>query len=122
MKTFITNKYFLYFLGIVFFFALWSLLSFLIGEQTLIFPNPIATLKYTFNILKGKYIYKCIASSLFRMFIGYGISLIIGFIFGIIAGVFPVFQKIFKPTIIALKAIPTAALVFLFLVLGKGAK
>lgn len=56
-----------------------------------------------------------------RMFIGFGISFIFSLIFGLLAGHIPQLKILFNPILIVLKSIPTAALVFLFLVLS-GAK
>ena len=67
MKKFITNKYILYLIGIIFFTFVWWLLSILIGEQTLVFPGPIVTLKEVFKILQTKYIYKCLSITFIRM-------------------------------------------------------
>ena len=60
MKKFITKIKFDYLLGIVLFIALWFLISFIIDEKTMIFPDPISTLKETFRILKTSYVYKCL--------------------------------------------------------------
>ena len=121
MKKFITNKYILYLIGIIFFTFVWWLLSILIGEQTLVFPGPVITLKEVFKILQTKYIYKCLSITFIRMLIGYGISLILAIILGTIAGNKKYIKEILKPSIVVLKAIPTAAILFLFLVL-LGAK
>ena len=121
MKKFITNKYILYLIGIIFFTFVWWLLSIVIGEQTLVFPGPIITLKEVFKVLHTKYIYKCLSITFIRMLIGYGISLILAIILGTIAGNNKYIKEILKPSIVVLKAIPTAAILFLFLVL-LGAK
>lgn len=53
-----------------------------------------------------------------RMFIGFGISFILALIFGLLAGHIPQLKILFNPILIVLKSIPTAALVFLFLVVS----
>ncbi len=53
-----------------------------------------------------------------RMVIGFSISFILAMGFGILAGHFKHLRTLFKPMIIAIKSIPTAALVFLFLVIS----
>ena len=115
-KSTLSNAFY-YFVGLIVFFFIWWIISLVIKETTMIFPNPIDTIIETFRILKTKYIYQCIFSSLLRMMVGFVISIVIAFILGIIAGNFPSFKKVLFPTITALKSIPTASLVFLFLVL-----
>ncbi len=118
MKKFISNRLVCYAIGFLFFLLFWEILSLMIGEQTLIFPGPIETIQESVRILSKKYIYQQIGSSFFRMLIGYGIAFLLAFIFGILAGNFPTFQKMMVPFISTLRSIPTASLVFLFLVIA----
>ena len=85
MKKFITKIKFEYILGIVLFLTIWFLISFIVDEKTMIFPDPISTFKETFRILKTNYVYKCLSESLIRLIIGFGISFILALVFGIIA-------------------------------------
>ena len=120
MKKFIMSKKIAYFLGIILLLLIWSFISFLIDERTLIFPDPYTTIKETIILLGKNFTYKCIFSSLVRFFIGFFISLLLSIIFGVIAGNNRFFKKLFTPFIVSLKSIPTAALVFLFLVILVG--
>lgn len=117
MKKFISNKYVLYTLGVLLFLLIWAIISLFIKDNTMIFPTPIQTIKEMFNILSTQYVYISLGSTLIRMIIGFMISLLIALIIGTIAGNNETIYNIFKPTIIALKSIPTASLLFLFLVL-----
>ncbi len=121
MKRFITNKYFLTIVGCLLFLAVWLIISLVIDERTMIFPDPLTTLMEAGKILSTEYVYRCIGWTMLRMVIGFSVSFIMAMIFGILAGHFKPFKDILNPIIIALKSIPTAALVFLFLVL-VGAK
>ncbi|MGM9858461.1 MAG: ABC transporter permease [Bacilli bacterium] len=121
MKKFISNKYVAFTIGIIVIFLLWWIVSLCIEESIMIFPNPLLVFQNTFKILGGSYIYKCIGFSFLKVFIGFIISFILALIFGIIAGNFEFFYNFMKPIITTLKAIPTATLVFFFLVL-VGAK
>ena len=112
------NKYFLTFIGVIFFFLVWTIIYFIAGQSQTIFPAPIETIKEVFIYLGDAYIYKCIWGSLYRMIIGFGVASVIGIIIGMFVGNFTNLRYVFNPTIIALKAIPTAAIVFLFLVLA----
>ena len=96
MKKFISNKIVLTILGIFIFIGLWALISLLVDENNIIFPGPIATIKETIIILKGKYVYKCIFSTFYRMLIGFIVSLIIALILGTIAGNISQIKTIFK--------------------------
>lgn len=118
MKKFISNRIVCYTLGFLFFLLFWEILSLVIGEQTLVFPGPIETIQESVRILSKKYIYQQIGSSFVRMLIGYGVAFLLAFIFGILAGNFPSFQKMMVPFISTLRSIPTASLVFLFLVIA----
>ncbi len=118
MKKFISNKYVLTIFGCILFLLLWLLISAIINDTTMIFPDPLKTFKETWRILtKGKFIYVCIGWTMYRMLIGFVVSFALAMIFGILAGNFKSLRYIFQPIIVALKSIPTAALVFLFLVI-----
>lgn len=119
VKKFITNKYTLYGVGIIVFFLLWWIISLIINEPIKIFPDPFSTISYSIGILGKSYFYKCLGYSFYKLLIGFVIAFILALVFGTIAGNSPVFEKIASPTITVLKAIPTVAVVFLFLVLLK---
>lgn len=117
MKKFITNKYVLTILGSILFFLAWIIISYSIDERMMIFPDPFSTIQETFRILGTSYVYHCLLWTMIRMFIGFGISFILALLFGALAGHFPSLKTLFGPTITVLKSVPTAALVFLFLVI-----
>lgn len=117
-KTFITNNYFLYTLGIIFIFLLWLFLSSALGRASLIIPSPIETFKVFGELFISKYTWESIGWTLLRTLMGFGIALVIAFILGVIAGNNKHVYTFFKPLIAVLKSIPTAALVFLFLILS----
>ena len=117
-KTFITNNYFLYTLGIIFIFLLWLFLSSALGKASLIIPSPIETFKVFGELFVSKYTWESIGWTLLRTLIGFGIAFVIAFILGIIGGNNKYVYTFLKPFIAVLKSIPTAALVFLFLILS----
>lgn len=121
MQKSILNKKIIYLSGIVFCLVLWSLISLVFDDKQLIFPNIFKVLKYTFTLLSGPYLYKCLFNTLLRMLCGFIIALMLGLFFGIIAGMSEKVRIFLAPLMIILKTIPTASLVFLFLVLS-GAK
>ena len=117
-KTFITSNYTLFTLGIIFVFALWFIFSFSIGKGNLYFPSPYETIIEMGRLLGKSYTYRSLLWTLIRTLIGFGTSFIFAMILGIFAGNFYKLSVFLKPLITILKSIPTAALVFLFLVLS----
>lgn len=118
MKKFISNKIVLRILGIVLFVIVWQLLSILIGEDTFIFPGPIRTFKEAIIMLKSSYIYRCIGETMFRMVIGFAIAFVLAFIIGIFSGNNKNIEELLKPTMTILRSVPTATLVYFFLVIA----
>ena len=117
MKKIISNKITLTIFGIILFFLLWWLISACIGNGNRIFPNPWDTIVYSANLLADSYIYLCIGYSFGRMLLGFLIAAILGIILGSFVGNIKKSKYVFNPTIVAIKAIPTAAVVYLFMVL-----
>ncbi len=118
IKKILSNKYLLTVVGIVFFFLIWFLIYLVAGQRSSVFPSPIETLNQTFIYLGDPFTYECIWGSFYRMLIGFSIGAIAAIIIGVIVGNFTKLKYVFNPTMVALKAIPTAALTFLFLVLA----
>lgn len=108
----------LYIYGIFFVFILWYLISISQGYGNLIFPTPHETFIKTIDILSNKTIYVSILWTALRTLIGFLSSLILALIIGLIAGTFSRIQLFLKPIIVVLKSAPTAAFVFLFLILS----
>lgn len=121
MKKYTINKYLLRLIGVILFILLWQTLSMIIGETTFIFPSPYITIKEALSLLSESYIYKCLVQTMFRMLAGFMISLLLAFVLGIIAGNYENIEEILKPIISVFKSVPTASLVYLFLVIA-GAK
>ena len=117
MKKFISNKTILKILGIVLFIIVWQILSIVIGEDTFIFPGPFTTFAETTKMLKDSYVYKCVLQTISRMLAGFAIALVLAIIFGIIAGNNEKVEEVLRPTMTIFKSLPTATLVYLFIVL-----
>lgn len=118
MKKAVTSNIFLYTSGLILVFGLWMGISLSLGEGNLVFPNPGDTFAYAFKMLSSSYIYECLGMTLLRTLEGFGFAFAFAFVFGTLAGELSPLQRLFKPLILILKAMPTAALVFLFLVLS----
>lgn len=119
MKKLFINKYLLTILGIVFFFLLWYFIYLGAGQNRAVFPGPIETIEEAFSYLKDEFLYKCIWGSLSRMLVAFSLASTLGILLGIIVGNVTPMKHVFNPTITALKAIPTAALVYLFLIISN---
>ena len=120
MKKFISNKYVLYALGIVLFILLWWVISLCFDINGMVVPSPFTSTGKMFTLLGQAYTYKCIGFTLLRVLIGFSISFIAAFVFGVIAGNSKIVSGLLKPTMIVLKSVPTATVVFLFMVLVGG--
>ena len=122
MKKFISNSAFLYTAGVVFVFAIWFLIAFSMGEGNLVFPSPIETFQAWGKLLQEPYFYQSIGMSLLRTFYGFAVSFALALVFGSLAGEIKPLQRFFKPAILVLKSAPTAAFVFLFLLLSGSSR
>ena len=120
MKKFISalnNNTFFYILGVFFIIGVWYIISISQGHGNVVFPTPHETFIKTGEILSTAYIYKCIGWTLLRTLMGFGVSFLLALILGIFASRFPKIYTFLKPTVIVLKSAPTAAFIFLFLII-----
>lgn len=118
MKTYISTKLKYEILGVILLAIIWQVLSVLIDQNSLLLPSPIDTIKHCFILFQGSYIYECIFETFYKMIIGFSISFMIAFVLGIIAGNSEKFQLIILPFISLCKSIPTASLVYLFILIS----
>lgn len=114
LKRFITNKYMMFLYGTIFIFLLWWVIS--LCTNSLIVPSPWSTIALAFEYLKEGYTYICLGYSLLRMLLGFIIAFVVAFLLGIIVNDNEKLYQFFTPLMTFFKAIPTAALVFLFIV------
>ena len=117
MKRFISNKFVLFFLGVIFVIALWFLCALIFDKDGMIFPSPILTFAKFGELLGVPYTYQCLGYTFLRMLIGFALSFFLALIFGILGGNHPNIYQFLKPLMVTIKSIPTVALVFLFIVL-----
>lgn len=99
-------------------FLLWLFISLSQGPGNLIFPSPIDTFRVTGELLSSSYIYQCLGMTLLRTLEGFAIAFALALLLGSFAGEFPYLQRFFKPLTLVFKSAPTAAFVFLFLMLS----
>ena len=117
MKKFISNKYTLFFLGIIFVIGLWFIASLLFDRNGAIFPSPVLTMQSFGVVLSKSQTYISLGYTFLRMIIGFAISFVLALVLGIIAGNYPSFYTFLKPLMVVLKSIPTVAFVFVFVVM-----
>ena len=96
----------------------WQLFAMILGQRTMVFPGPAESFRYAFELLKKPYTYRCISATMSRMLEGFLIALFWGLVFGIIAGNKTWIGDFLSPFITTLRAVPTASLVYLFIVLA----
>ena len=113
------SKY--YFFGVVFIILLWMIISIIFDNSNLIFPNFFKVLNETIKLLGNSFTFKVLGQTFVRLLIGFVCSFVIALFLGTIAGNNEKFKYFVRPLMVTLKTIPTASLVFLFLVLA-GAK
>ncbi len=104
--------------GILLFLVFWQILAMRIGDRRFLLPGPSETIRRVFEMARGAYLYRCIWGTLRRMLTGFLISWILGLLLGCIAGNSERFRLLLEPGITCLKAVPTASLVYLFIVLS----
>lgn len=117
MKRFISNRFTLFALGILFVIFLWFIISLCFDTNGGIFPSPVDTFAKFGELLADPYSYKCLGYTFLRMLIGFSISFIAALIIGIFAGNHQEVYDFLKPLMVVIKSIPTVALVFLFVVM-----
>ena len=86
----------------------------------MIFPSPYDTFFLMFKLLGEKSTYGYLGFSLIRLLIGFGVSVILAFLLGILVNNNESLYQFFTPIMTFLKAAPTATFVFLFVVLFTG--
>ena len=101
--------------GTIFLFLLWWIISLCVNSLAV--PSPFATIALAIQYLGEGYTYICLGYSLARMLIGFVIAFVVAFLIGMIVNDSEKAYQFFTPLMTFFKAIPTAALVFLFIVL-----
>ena len=117
MRKFISNKYIQYLIGILIFILLWWVISLCFDINKMVVPSPLDTTIRMFELLRDPYTYKCLLFTLLKVLIGFSISFVVAFILGVLAGNSKVLSGMLKPTMTVLKSIPTATVVFLFVII-----
>ncbi|MBQ0036855.1 MAG: ABC transporter permease subunit, partial [Firmicutes bacterium] len=118
VKKYTLSKILYRLLGFALLLGIWQIASTLIKQGSFILPNLKDTFAYTVKILNSSYLYNCILISLKNLLIGFVSAFICAFIIGVIAGNNRAFKEIIAPLVVTMKSIPTASVVYLFMLLA----
>ncbi len=116
MKTF--NKYGLPIISIVIIVYIGYIASILIGNE-LILPSPTAVFIEFVNLLKSKTFYLEVLMNLWRSFYGFLLSFLLSVVLTVIMGLNEVTERLFKPIVTIMRAIPTIAIILWVLMIFK---
>ena len=119
MKRFITNKFTLFALGVLFVIALWFICALLFDKNNAIFPNPLITFQRFGEIIVDEQTYISLGYTFLRMIIGFIISFLLALIVGMLAGNHEKLYQFLKPLMVVLKSVPTVAFIFVFIVMSN---
>ena len=106
-------------IGILLVFFVWWILAVIINKT--LFPGPLKTFEVLGGLLTQQRTWKAIGGTLYRLLISFGLSLLAALVFGVCGGLFETFRKIFNPLVVVLRTIPTAAVIFVLIILTKPA-
>lgn len=102
-------------LGIVGVFLIWWILSLIL--KTTLFPGPGKVLPQFFIYLGEGKTYLALGGTLLRLLISIVAGFVFGLLLGIIAGLNEAFRSFIRPLIIVFRTIPTAAVIYILIVL-----
>lgn len=111
--------------GVVAVVAVWWVLAGRIEQGGSLLPTPTATWSALVELWSDGVLTTDLWASAKRIFIGYGISVALGVVFGLLIGSFRSVESFFEPQIGFLRYIPASALTPLFLLwlgIGEGPK
>lgn len=113
-------------LGVLFIFALWYLVAYLLHKQEnygVPYPHQSIALAYSFLFGSGAAsTWRAIFWTLARILIGLAISFAFGLFFGILAGLFKPFRYFSKPMVGAIRTVPTVAVVLVLISVIMGSR
>lgn len=106
-------------IGIALLFFIWFIIS--ITTSKTLFPEPLEVFKRFGELFIKTSTYEAIGGTLLRLIISLSISFILALIFGLLAGLNKAIYQILNPTIIVLRTLPVAAIIFVLIVMLKPA-
>ena len=100
--------------SILLFFACWDLGYQVYGQ--LVLPSPLETLSTLGNILQDEVVLADAKLTLYRAFVGFGISVLFGSLLGLIAGLFATASIMSRPIVTILVGMPPIAWIVLAMI------
>lgn len=104
-------------LGVFLIFLIWWAFSF--GLNTTLLPSPYETIKTFFSLFKNLTVWEAILGTISRLLISFIICLLVALIMGLFAGLIKPLYRLLNPLIILLRTLPTAAVIYLLIVITK---
>lgn len=101
--------------ALCFLFGIWLIASLLVQKTVL--PSPITVLE-KLPLLFSKGMLQHVTASLYRIAIGMGVAVLLGFLLGLLMGSLPRWQSFFSPLIYLTYPIPKMALLPIVMLLG----
>lgn len=106
------------FLIIIFWIAMWEILSLVINREIYL-PSPISAFEALLNLLKSKETYITIIHSTYRTIAGFVISCAVGIAMGYTCGVNKFFYDLFNPLISIIRTIPVMSIIIIAIIWFK---
>ena len=101
--------------GVVILFAAWWALAAVMASDTFLLPTPPDTWNAGVELYRDGYLVGDFLASVERIVVGYGISITIGVVVGLLIGSFRSVEAFVEPQVALLRYIPASALTPLFL-------
>lgn len=99
-------------IGILIWFLVWQLGSALV-DNVYILPSPLETLETLVDLLQQASFFYSVTATLFRVFIGFFISVILGVSLGLLSGLNTWVHDILKPFVVVVKSTPVISVILM---------
>ena len=90
----------------------WQMGAILIGEE-LILPSPLKVFLRLFTLWEIDGIFTAVGMSLLRIALGFALALVLGVVFAVLAGKFPLVETLLFPYMAVVKAVPVVSFIVL---------
>jgi NitT/TauT family transport system ATP-binding protein len=101
--------------GVAGLLAVWTVIARVV-DSTIIVPSPLETIRSLFAEVTDPAYYRRIGATALRACGGFGISLVIGSVWGAAAGIAPSLDRFLKPALVLIRATPVIAVILLALI------